>query len=86
MDLGTVSARLGGGGYASVAELASDVSLIWENAMKYNQDGSWVFKVSVIVGVSHTKDQIRPGWNRPKETKPTHYASRSQRENRARAR
>ena len=49
MDLGTVGTRLEGGKYASTADVASDVELIWTNAMTYNLDGSYVFEAALAM-------------------------------------
>jgi hypothetical protein len=55
MDLGTVLKRLKSGAYASVADLAADVELIWSNAMAYNQDGSFVYKAAVTLRAAASK-------------------------------
>ena len=46
MDLGTVMKRLDGGGYASVQAVVGDVDLVWQNAMTYNQDESYIYQVA----------------------------------------
>ena len=47
--------RLKSGAYASVADLAADVELIWSNAMAYNQDGSFVYKAAVTLRAAASK-------------------------------
>ena len=46
MDLGTVMKRLEAGQYSSVLDVASDVDLVWSNAMTYNQDESYVYAIA----------------------------------------
>jgi len=48
MDLGTVKRKLDNGEYRAPAECASDVRLIWENCMTYNQDGSYYYNLAQI--------------------------------------
>jgi len=43
MDLGTVSKRIESGQYTSVHALYADVDLVWQNAMLYNQDESFIY-------------------------------------------
>mmetsp|Transcript_7626 Transcript_7626/g.9408 ORF Transcript_7626/g.9408 Transcript_7626/m.9408 type:complete len:167 (+) Transcript_7626:116-616(+) len=43
MDLGTVKRKLERGQYATAAECADDIRLIWKNCMTYNADGSDFF-------------------------------------------
>ena len=47
MDLGTVMQRLQANEYASVADMADEVSLVWNNAMTYNMDDSWIYQSAV---------------------------------------
>ena len=46
MDLGTVSAQLDAGHYSSVRDVAADVELVWNNAMTYNVDDSWIHQAA----------------------------------------
>jgi len=46
MDLGTVMKRLEAGQYSSVLDVASDVDLVWSNAMTYNQDESYIYAIA----------------------------------------
>jgi len=46
MDLGTVMKRLEAGQYSSVLDVAADVDLVWNNAMTYNQDESYIYNVA----------------------------------------
>lgn len=46
MDLGTVASQLEGGHYTSVRQVANDVDLVWNNAMTYNMDGSWIHQAA----------------------------------------
>eukprot|EP01102_Stenamoeba_stenopodia_P006826 TRINITY_DN190_c0_g1_i1.p1 TRINITY_DN190_c0_g1~~TRINITY_DN190_c0_g1_i1.p1 ORF type:complete len:1013 (-),score=292.50 TRINITY_DN190_c0_g1_i1:62-3100(-) len=49
MDLGTIKERLDDGHYHSISEFASDVRLVWKNAMTYNPPGSDVYIMADIV-------------------------------------
>mmetsp|Transcript_6775 Transcript_6775/g.17738 ORF Transcript_6775/g.17738 Transcript_6775/m.17738 type:complete len:328 (-) Transcript_6775:375-1358(-) len=40
MDLGTIKDKLKSSKYATTADLAQDVRLVWKNAKSYNQEGS----------------------------------------------
>ena len=42
MDLGTVLQRLEANEYNSASEMADEISLVWNNAMSYNMDDSWI--------------------------------------------
>eukprot|EP00908_Phaeocystis_cordata_P001340 Transcript_11421.p1 GENE.Transcript_11421~~Transcript_11421.p1 ORF type:complete len:334 (-),score=185.93 Transcript_11421:186-1187(-) len=42
MDLGTVMQRLESNEYDSVANLSEEINLVWNNAMTYNMDDSWI--------------------------------------------
>lgn len=44
MDLGTVMQRLEANEYNSASELAEEINLVWNNAMTYNMDDSWIHK------------------------------------------
>jgi len=44
MDLGTVMQRLDANEYNSAHELAEEINLVWNNAMTYNMDDSWIHK------------------------------------------
>ena len=44
MDLGTVMQRLEANEYQSAHELSAEISLVWNNAMAYNPDDSWVYE------------------------------------------
>lgn len=46
MDLTTVKTKLHGGEYKSAQDFAVDIKLIWNNCMKYNKDGSDLFKMA----------------------------------------
>jgi len=46
MDLGTIMKRLESGQYSSVQEVVADVDLVWGNAMTYNQDESFIYKMA----------------------------------------
>eukprot|EP00316_Scyphosphaera_apsteinii_P021022 CAMPEP_0119314896 /NCGR_PEP_ID=MMETSP1333-20130426/34085_1 /TAXON_ID=418940 /ORGANISM="Scyphosphaera apsteinii, Strain RCC1455" /LENGTH=345 /DNA_ID=CAMNT_0007320097 /DNA_START=91 /DNA_END=1128 /DNA_ORIENTATION=+ len=46
MDLGTVAHQLDAGHYTSVRQVANDVELVWNNAMTYNMDGSWIHQAA----------------------------------------
>jgi len=43
MDLGTIAEKLESGGYSNVAAFGSDIRLVWQNAMKFNQPGSGIY-------------------------------------------
>eukprot|EP00306_Pavlova_sp_CCMP459_P010568 CAMPEP_0185183634 /NCGR_PEP_ID=MMETSP1140-20130426/2097_1 /TAXON_ID=298111 /ORGANISM="Pavlova sp., Strain CCMP459" /LENGTH=325 /DNA_ID=CAMNT_0027749659 /DNA_START=14 /DNA_END=991 /DNA_ORIENTATION=+ len=43
MDLGTVRDKLRSGKYATTADFAADVRLVWKNAKTYNQEGSEIY-------------------------------------------
>jgi len=43
MDLGTVREKLRSGKYATTADFAADVRLVWKNAKLYNQEGSEIY-------------------------------------------
>lgn len=49
MDLGTVEQKLSAGRYASTDEFAKDVNLIWENAHKFNQEGSQIYDIASVL-------------------------------------
>lgn len=44
MDLGTVMQRLEANEYQSAHELSEEISLVWNNAMTYNMDDSWIYQ------------------------------------------
>jgi len=44
MDLGTVMQRLEANEYQSAHELSAEISLVWNNAMTYNMDDSWIYQ------------------------------------------
>ena len=46
MDLGTVQKRLDNGNYHCIEDFATDVNLTFENAMRYNGDGSVVYDMA----------------------------------------
>ena len=46
MDLGTVETKLNGGKYATVADFAADVELIFNNAKIFNTEGSDIFELA----------------------------------------
>ena len=46
MDLGTVRDKLGNGKYANAEKFATDVRLVFANAMKFNEDGSGIYVVA----------------------------------------
>ena len=46
MDLGTVMKRLDTGHYTSALDVAADVDLVWNNAMTYNQDHSYIYQAA----------------------------------------
>ena len=62
MDLGTVLNKLKRGEYNSPAEMAADVRLTFDNAMKYNRDDSSIHQisknlkaVSILIPLSQTE-------------------------------
>jgi len=46
MDLGTVEANLNAGKYSSVDKFASDMRLVWKNAMTYNRQDSEIYSTA----------------------------------------
>jgi len=56
MDLGTIGKKLEGGAYHSIEEFASDVHLTFDNAMRYNEDGSVVHGMAKELKVKFQED------------------------------
>ncbi|KAL6058330.1 Bromodomain-containing protein 3 [Balamuthia mandrillaris] len=46
MDLSTVKNKLQTGSYATINDFASDVRLIFSNAVTYNEPGTWIFNAA----------------------------------------
>ena len=46
MDLGTVRDRMSNGKYSTAEQFAVDVRLVFNNAMRFNQDGSGIYVVA----------------------------------------
>jgi len=46
MDLGTIEKKLTSGKYSSALAFATDVRLVWNNAMTYNRSDSEIFDVA----------------------------------------
>eukprot|EP01016_Furgasonia_blochmanni_P018375 TRINITY_DN2088_c0_g1_i11.p1 TRINITY_DN2088_c0_g1~~TRINITY_DN2088_c0_g1_i11.p1 ORF type:complete len:217 (-),score=60.93 TRINITY_DN2088_c0_g1_i11:773-1423(-) len=46
MDLSTVKKKLKDHKYKYIEDCISDINLIWENCKKYNQEGSYIFKLA----------------------------------------
>jgi len=49
MDLGTITKKMERGQYLSVEDFASDVRLVWQNAMTYNTKGSLYWTLAEIL-------------------------------------
>ena len=58
MDLATVLRKLENRDYQSVAALRADVDLIWDNAILFNGEGSWI-KKSVPPQPAHSRSKFR---------------------------
>ena len=55
MDLGTVMRRLESNEYDSVANLSEEINLVWNNAMTYNMDDSWIHQSAVRCGLRRVR-------------------------------
>jgi hypothetical protein len=44
MDLTTIKLKLEGGNYGNIDEFIEDVNLVWDNAMKFNHEGSEIYE------------------------------------------
>ncbi|KAK9913900.1 hypothetical protein M0R45_037704 [Rubus argutus] len=55
MDFGTITAKLNGGSYKSLQEFEHDVTLVWSNAMHFNQSSTIYYRQACVIRNLATK-------------------------------
>lgn len=71
MDLGTVESKLQSNRYATVADFAADIRLVWSNAKAFNLEGSDIYELAASLSDDFESKitEIKPGPLREGSTK-----------------
>lgn len=72
MDLGTVEKKLSEGKYSNPGAFATDVRLIWKNAMTYNRSDSGIFDIASKLAKQFEKkfQKVRKAGNKRRKAEP----------------